>query len=78
VHHTLLSGVRTALVQGAGPAPLYAGAGEGTAIRAFVEPGVVARLEACEGPWCQLAADGVRGWAPRAALWGVGPDESLE
>lgn len=78
VHYSLLSGVRTALVQGEEPAPLYAGAGEGTAIRAFVEPGVVARLEACDGAWCELDAGGARGWAPRAALWGVGPDETIE
>ncbi len=78
VHHTLLSGVRTVLVQGEGPAPLRAGASEAAAIRAFAEPGVVARLEACAGDWCELSADGAAGWAPRAALWGVGPDEAIE
>jgi SH3-like domain-containing protein len=78
VHHTLLSGVRTALIQADGPTPLRSGAGEGTAIRAFAEPGVVARLEACDGGWCRLSAGGVSGWVPRAALWGVRADETLD
>lgn len=78
VHHTLLSGARTALVRGEGPTALRADAGEGAALRAFAEPGVVARLEACEGAWCRISADGVEGWAPRAALWGMRPDETLD
>jgi SH3-like domain-containing protein len=78
VHHTLLSGIRTVVVRADGPAPLRAAAGDDAAIRALVEPGVVARLEACEDAWCELDADGVEGWAPRAILWGVGPDEDFE
>lgn len=78
VHHTLLSGVRTALVRGEGPAPLRADATEGGSIRAFAEPGVVARLEACAAGWCRVSAEGVTGWAPREALWGVGPQETIE
>ena len=41
VHHTLLSGVRTALVRGEAPVPLRAGPTEGAAVRAMAEPGVV-------------------------------------
>ena len=78
VHYTLLSGVRTALVGGPGPAPLRADAAEDAAIRAFAEPGVVARLEACAAEWCRVSAEGVTGWAPRGALWGVGPQETIE
>jgi len=74
VHHTLLSGVRTALVQGDQPAPLYAEPGAGP-IRAFAEPGVVARLEGCEGAWCRLSAEGVKGWVERDVLWGLGPED---
>ena len=47
VHHTLLSGVRTALVTGEAPVPLLARPEEGAAVRAMAEPGVVGRLEAC-------------------------------
>jgi SH3-like domain-containing protein len=78
VHHTLLSGVRTALVQGEAPVPLRAGPDEATAVRAMAEPGAVARLEGCAGVWCEIAAGGIEGWLPREAIWGVGPDETVE
>jgi SH3-like domain-containing protein len=78
VHHSLLSGVRTAVVRADAPVPLRAGPEEGAAVRALAEPGVVGRLQACDGAWCEIAAAGVAGWLPRAALWGVGPDESLD
>ena len=51
---------------------------EATAVRAMAEPGVIARLEACRGAWCEIAVGGLSGWLPRAALWGVGPDETIE
>ena len=78
VHHTLLSGVRTAVVQGAAPVPLRAGPDEAAAVRAMAEPGAIARLEACEGGWCEIAAGGIEGWLPRGAIWGVGADETVE
>jgi len=78
VHHMLLSGVRTALILGEAPVPLRADPGEGAAVRALAEPGVVGRLEACAGAWCEIDAGGVEGWLPRAALWGVGPEEELD
>ena len=78
VHHTLLSGVRTALVLGEAPVALRADPAEGAAVRAMAEPGVVARLEACAGDWCEIDAGGVEGWLPRPAIWGVGADETVE
>jgi SH3-like domain-containing protein len=78
VHHALLSGVRTALVQGDAPVALRAGPTEAATVRAVAEPGVVGRLEACRGDWCEIEAGGVEGWLPRAALWGVGVDEELD
>ena len=78
VHHALLSGVRTALVQGEAAVPLRAGPTEAAAVRAMAEPGVVGKLEACRKDWCEIAAGGVEGWLPRAAIWGVGGDETIE
>lgn len=77
VHQSLLSGVRTVLVRSDRPVALRAGAGEDAPARALAEPGVVARLEACEGAWCRVAVGEIEGWLPRAALWGVGPDEEV-
>jgi SH3-like domain-containing protein len=78
VHHSLLSGVRGVLLLGAAPTVLRAGPSEGSATRAVAEPGVIARLESCEGDWCMIAAEGVKGWAPRAVLWGVQPGEAID
>jgi SH3-like domain-containing protein len=78
VHHTLLSGVRTALVRTDVPVPLHAGPSETSVIRAMAEPGVVGRLEACRDAWCEIAAGGVEGWLPRGTIWGVSPDETIE
>ena len=70
VHHALLSGVRTALVLGEAPVPLRAGPTEAAAVRAMAEPGVVGRLEACRGDWCEIEAGGVEGWLPRGGALG--------
>jgi SH3-like domain-containing protein len=78
VHHTLLSGVRTAMVTAEAPVALLARPEEGATVRAMAEPGVVGRLEACREGWCEIDAGGVEGWLPRVALWGVGPEEELE
>ena len=78
IHHSLLSGQRTALVRADAPVPLHAGPNDASAVRAMAEPGVVGRLEACREAWCEIAAGGVDGWLPRAVLWGVGPDEAID
>lgn len=78
VHYSLLSGSRTVLVLGSAPVPLRAKPDEQAVVRALAEPGAVARLEACAEVWCEIGADGLSGWLPRAVLWGVGPDESVE
>ncbi|HVB16944.1 MAG TPA: SH3 domain-containing protein [Stellaceae bacterium] len=44
---------------------------------ARAEPGVVAQLSECRGPWCRVAAGDVSGWLRRTDLWGVYPDESV-
>ena len=78
VHHTLLSGARTAMVTAEAAVPLRARPEEGAQVRALAEPGVFGRLEACRDAWCEIDAGGVEGWLPRAALWGVGPEEDLD
>lgn len=78
VHHALLSGVRTALVTATGPVPLRAGPEDGAAVRAMAEPGAIGQVEHCAGAWCEIASGGVSGWLPRNALWGVGPDETID
>jgi len=75
VHHTLLSGVRTVLVRTVAIVPLHSGPNDSSAVRAYVEPGVIAAFDRCEADYCLIEIAGTGGWTPRAGLWGVGPDD---
>ncbi|WP_425071639.1 SH3 domain-containing protein [Sagittula sp. S175] len=74
VHYSLLSGVRTVIVE-EDMLSLYARPSRDSQVNARLELGVIARLGECGVDWCQLTTGGYKGWAPKAALWGVAPDE---
>ena len=77
VHYSLLSGARTVIVE-KDMLPLNIRPEPDTSVSAQLELGVVARLEKCTADWCRLKAGGYRGWARKADLWGVKPDELRE
>lgn len=74
VHYSLLSGVRTVIVE-EDMLALYARPARDSQITARLEMGVIARLGDCGIDWCELEAGGYEGWAPKTAVWGVAPDE---
>ncbi|MCX7888364.1 MAG: SH3 domain-containing protein [Rhodobacteraceae bacterium] len=74
IHYSLLSGVRTVLVQ-ADMTPLRAAPQDDATILAEAEAGVIARLGDCSIDWCRITADGERGWVRKTALWGVDAEE---
>ncbi|ETX14080.1 aspartyl-tRNA synthetase [Roseivivax halodurans JCM 10272] len=74
VHYSLLSGVRTVLVE-EDMLPLYTRPAEGAQVVAKLGLGVIARLGECLEAWCELEAAGHSGWTRKTALWGVAPDE---
>jgi SH3-like domain-containing protein len=37
------------------------------------QPGAVMALQDCANDWCRVEAEGRRGWAPVADLWGAAP-----
>ena len=76
VHYSLLSGVRTVLVE-KDMRELRRRADRTSAVTAVLEMGVVAWLGDCDPVWCRVSAGGYSGWAPKTALWGVLPDEVL-
>ena len=78
VHHSLLSGTRTGLVRGDAPVRLQTGSSDRTALLAMLEPGVVARIESCDGAWCEISVDGLEGWVEQPSLWGLDPGEVLD
>lgn len=77
VHYSLLSGARTVIIE-ENMLPLLMKPDPNAPTNAKVEHGVVARLDQCVQGWCRIRADRYRGWVPRTALWGVGPDEKVE
>ncbi|GJL84648.1 MAG: hypothetical protein DHS20C02_04230 [Micavibrio sp.] len=78
VHQSLLSGRRTALIQGEEPVSVRRKPGAGERLVAYMEPNVVASVQVCEKDWCRLDAAGYKGWVSRASLWGVYEGEVLE
>lgn len=77
VHYTLISGVRTALVQH-DTVDLHVRPDPSSRLAAQAEKGAVLRLLECNLDWCKASADGHKGWLRKTGLWGVGADEILE
>lgn len=77
VHYSLLSGVRTVIVQ-EDLAALRMKPDPDAPVNARAEAGVIARLGACTRDWCRITASGERGWVEKTSLWGVDPDELRE
>lgn len=74
VHYSLLSGVRTAVIQD-DMAQLHTRPDPQSAVAAHAEAGAVVKLDACDPGWCQVTGGGVKGWLPKTALWGVDAGE---
>lgn len=78
VQKTLLSGKRTALVapwEKNGTTAVRAEAGPETPLVAEVEAGVLIDLAECNGRWCRIAVEGVKGWIEQGRVWGAYPGE---
>jgi SH3-like domain-containing protein len=77
VQERMLAASRSVVVTGA-PRTLRADPDAAAAAVARAEPGVIARLLECKGPWCRVETQGLKGWLPRAEMWGVTRDETVE
>ncbi|MBO6604486.1 SH3 domain-containing protein [Rhodophyticola porphyridii] len=77
MHYSLLSGVRTAIVE-SDMLQMHQRPDPASPVRAQAELGVVARLEECNGEWCRISTGGHWGWVPVSALWGVEPGEIVD
>lgn len=81
VFQSLLSGKRNAIVAPWGdgdPRPIRNAATAESAIVAYLEPGVMGKVERCENGWCRISGSGFKGWIDREQLWGVYPDEDID
>nr|WP_239025505.1 SH3 domain-containing protein [Roseibacterium persicicum] len=77
MHYTLLSGVRTAIVE-ADMLPLHARPDRQSLVRAEAERDVIGELRQCHAGWCEMEVGGYRGWVEADALWGVDPGEEFD
>lgn len=77
VHYTLLSGVRTVLVE-QDMASVHKTADPTSSVQAYLETGVIARLGKCVDNWCRVTAEGSKGWIKRSAFWGLMAGEIRE
>lgn len=77
VHYSLLSGVRTVIVE-QDMLSIHMRPDTQAPVAAALEAGVIARLGTCGPEWCQLKTGGYRGWAPKSRLWGVAANEIRE
>jgi SH3-like domain-containing protein len=81
VFHSLLAGKRTALIapwDKSGPFAAYQSADPKAAVVAYLEPKVIADVEACTGTWCEIRVQDYEGWIEQERLWGVYPEEVFE
>ena len=80
VFHSLLSGRRTGVIapwSEADSLTLRRDAAANAAAAAYVEPGVMVDVGRCDGTWCEIAVQSVRGWIEQERLWGVYPRETI-
>jgi SH3-like domain-containing protein len=45
---------------------------------AVIEPGVVGKINQCNGEWCEMNFDGHTGWISQSLLWGAYPGEAVK
>jgi SH3-like domain-containing protein len=88
IHGSLLSGDRTAIaspwrreIGSTDTVTLFSSPIAHAKAVAHLEPGVVGKIETCDGAWCefQVSFDGrnLKGFVNQAELWGAYPDEVI-
>ena len=75
---TLLSDRRTAIVKPGQPRAIHEKKASASRIAYLAEPGVVGRIEQCDGGWCKFAVGARRGWIAQGDLYGVSIQEQIE
>lgn len=89
IHGSLLSGSRTAIAtpwrnaeDARSVVKLYDEARAGATLLADLQPGVLGKIEGCDGAWCALEVRYkgriLDGFVAQADLWGAYPDEIID
>jgi SH3-like domain-containing protein len=77
VEEHMIDGKRFVVITAGSDHALHKEPDPASAVVARVEPGVIARLDACQGLWCRVEAGNVTGWLQRGEIWGVYPNEAV-
>lgn len=77
VHYQLLSGVRTAIIEPE-TVELRSRPDLNAGVIAMAEGGAIVKLGECDHDWCRVSGAGAKGWLPKAAIWGVDPEETRD
>ena len=75
---TLLSDRRTAIVKPGVPRDIRVKPAASAPVRYRAEPGVVGRIEQCDGRWCHIAIGKRTGYIARSDIWGVSEGEAID
>lgn len=75
---TLLSDRRTGIVRTGEPRDIRTKPNANAPVRYRAEPGVVGRLEKCDGSWCRIKVGKREGWIAQGDIWGVDQDEVID
>jgi SH3-like domain-containing protein len=73
VASAMVDGRRTVMATGAGAVALRADPSDAAAAAAYLRPRAVADLGRCKADWCEVSADGARGWVKSSEVWGLAP-----
>ena len=80
IFHSLLSGQRTAILTPWAQGERHevrATPELNSAVRAYLEAGVVTEVTSCSQKKCEVSGDNYSGWIGQDLLWGVYPDEEF-
>ncbi len=77
MHRSLLSGRRMAVLR-TDIGELRKAPKEDARVILRAEAGVIGKLLACQGAWCQMELNDIRAWLPRGDIFGALPNEQFQ
>lgn len=75
---SLMSADRTAMIEGDEPQPIHERPTSASRVAYLAEPGVIAKLDDCDGRWCRVRIGNRLGYIVQGSLYGVEPGERVE
>jgi len=73
ISRAMIDGRRTVMPTGRTQLALRQKPAADAGASAYLRPRAVAELGRCKGDWCEISADGARGWVKSSEVWGLSP-----